>query len=309
MDIVISVFQRNDFSSLVRLLDDSFHIANPAKDALIRWKFFDPIHHGGTVMAVARDGADVVSQYANIPLTLAEDGRPVPAMVCGDMATAPTYRGRGLISQLARTVYAEVTVSGAALSIGYSNDAGVKVDQNAKGYGYRVVGRFARYARPALIPLPTPYRLEPTDDFHEDELPPAASGLRLHKTVDYLRWRYIHKPNGEYRIFRLTRSGVPRGFAVLRDAKYRCHLVDLIAAPDRDVLRAVQNTVIRRGRHVLVAYVLDNAFWRGVLRGFVRLPAHPRLDNYYLTVKPHCEPLPSGWDTPERWRLMGGDIL
>ncbi|MBK8139193.1 MAG: GNAT family N-acetyltransferase [Chloroflexi bacterium] len=310
MSIEIEYFRPDRLSALVRLLDDSFQIANPDKAELVRWKFFAPIHRGGTVMAVALDDNRVVSQYANTPLVLSDGGRPLSAMVCADMATAPQYRGRGLISQLARDVYARVVHSGAVLSIGYSNDAGVKVDMNARGYGYRVVGRFARYVSPVLRARTTPIRLEPAAEFNDGHLPvPSASSLSICKSADYLTWRYLRKPNADYRIFRIAHGPHSLGYAILRDSGQRAHLVDLIAEPTPDLIRAVQNTVRASGKRVLVVYVLDNPFWHQTLRGFVRIPRQARLENYYLTVKPHTSSMPAGWDTPDRWRLMGGDII
>lgn len=308
MDVELTHYHHCHFDSLVRLLDDAFQIRNPAKADLVRWKFFDAIHDDCTVMALAVAGGEVVSQYANAPVTLADDGAPVPAMVCADMATAPQYRGRGLISRLSRMVYTEVTASGAVLSIGYSNDDGVQVDRNATGYGYLVVGRFTRYLRPVLRRLATPCHLEPVSAFDASALP-CLPGLRLHKSAEYLTWRYLRKPHMDYVVYRVMRGAETLGYAVLRDARGRCHLVDLIADPSRDVLRAVHNEALRRGKRALMVYVLDNAYWRGVLRGFVRLPQYRRLGNYWLTVKPHQQTLPVGWDTPDKWLLMGGDII
>lgn len=311
MAVEIQRYSPEYFASLVRLLDESFGIANPARSDLVRWKFFDTIHRGGTVMALAVAVGTVVSQYANTPVTLAYDGLPFPAMVCADMATAPAYRGQGLISRLAREVYAEVVRSGAALSIGFSNEEGLKVDRNAKGYGYRVIGRFERYLLPLIRLQRTDVVLEPAsefDSYHLRDLPVA--GLRLDKSAEYLTWRYLRKPHADYAIYRVLRDRQPLGYAVLRDARLRTHLVDLIAPAVPDVLTAVQNAALwRRRKRALMAYVLDNAAWRAALRGWLHLPPHPRLANYYLTVRPHCEPLPNGWETPDGWHLMGGDII
>lgn len=307
MDPSIEAYCDSHLPALVRLLDETFHIRNPDKLALIRWKYFDEIHAGGTVMSLAMAGGRAVSQYANAPITLSDDARPFPAMVCADMATAPGYRGRGLISKLARDVYSRVVQSDAVLSVGYSNEAGVQVDRSAKGYGYHVVGRFARYLRPLLFALSTPYRLEPVKDFAA--VCTYGEGLRIYKSPAYLTWRYLRKPHADYRVFRVSRGGATEGYAVLRAARGRCHLVELTTSPEPDVLRAVQNTALSWGRRALLVYVLDNDYWRESLRGFVRVPSNPRLENYYLTVKPHCDPMPNDWESPARWRLMGGDIV
>ena len=62
MSIEIEYFRPDRLSALVRLLDDSFQIANPDKAELVRCKFFAPIHRGGTVMAVPLADNRLVSQ-------------------------------------------------------------------------------------------------------------------------------------------------------------------------------------------------------------------------------------------------------
>ncbi len=315
MRYTIERFHPAHLASLTRLLDRSFGISNPAKEDLIRWKFFDSYHHDGTINYVALDEAgNVVSQYANFPVQLTGGCHLLRAMICADMATAPEFRGRGLISQLSRRVYDEVATC-ADVSIGFSNDEGVKVDQNANGYGYRIVGRFSRYLKPLLWKTVTPFQLSPVDRF--DVLPCQKSPLfTIHKSREYLDWRYGRKPNNDYQIYLLTQHGQFMGYVILRDSGQRCYVYDVIAnthdtAVFKQILAAMHNAILERGKRLAVYYVLANSFWRQVLTDCVLLPERFGRCNYYLTVKIHNETLAiqDRLMQAENWRLMLGDIL
>jgi hypothetical protein len=49
---------------LTQLLDSSFNIENPAKESLVRWKFFDEFHHDQSVTyAALNDECQLVSLH------------------------------------------------------------------------------------------------------------------------------------------------------------------------------------------------------------------------------------------------------
>ncbi len=315
MNNCIERYNPAQLPALTRLLDDSFEIQNADKEQLIRWKFFDDFHRGGTVTYVALDDAgNVVSQYTNFPIPIRDGPRLLSGMICADMATHPDFRGKGLISQLSRQVYADVIAQNAALSIGFSNDEGVKVDQHANGYGYKIVGEFMRYGKIIVRRRSTPYTLQRTDTFSEPIYTAGMNFVRIDKSLEYLNWRYLRKPNHDYQVYRLIRGTCFAGYVVLRQSGYKYHVYDLITTSEnssdlQNILTATHNLIFELGTRVAIHYVLDNPFWRQVLRGCLRLPRG--VTTYYLTVKIH----PACFNGGERltqasqWVLMAGDIL
>lgn len=303
-----------DIAKITRLLDTVFQIRNPAKDALIRWKYFAPWHDDHTVMyAALNDSGDFVSQYANIPVTVRYGADPLPAMICADMATHPGYRGRGLISALARRVYPDVVRDGAALSIGFSNQEGIKVDQNANGYGYRTVGMFRRYAMLNWPNSTTPYSLERVDQFSRSASSANDCQFRIDKSAAYLNWRYRDKPANDYQLYQVTREDQFTGYVVIRETPTLAYIYDLIADESqvRYIIPAIQRILRGRGKPITIWYVLNNAYWRQTLSSSLAIPSAWRATHYYLTVRPHSAEvadLPALCD-PERWHMMAGDIL
>ncbi len=299
---------------LIQLLDDAFVLRTTQKEALIRWKFFSPSFEGQGVTYLALNEADqVVAQYTNIPTKIRQGETRLSASVCIDMATHRHHRRRGLISLLAERVYEQVRLQGKALSIGFSNDAGVNVDKHASAYGYRIVGRFARYygwcRRSAHSGLP----LKRADAFLDVPRQGMADVfLHVEKDAAYLTWRYLHKPGAAYESYSFAKEGLS-GYAVLVFSGYRCYVHDLITNAKREewgtIVTAIENLAAERGARVMIFHVLDNTFWRTLLgRRYLRRPKSRQ--NTYLTVKTHdvaairrdvCE--------KDAWLVMNGDIL
>ena len=289
--------------SLTALLDHSFNIQNPAKEALVNWTFFAAAHHQSTICytAITADNC-MVSQYANVPIALHDNGNALNGMVCVDMTTHRDHRGKRLISQLAERVYADVVAAGFDLSIGFSSEAGIKVDQNATGYGYQVVGRYVRHVYPLWRPQVTPYTLTPAPSFSEmpDKLLlMPGDPLGIAKTADYLTWRYVEKPCNDYQIYRLNNVGAFAGYVVIRPSSRGAYIYDLIADfTDFNLIRAaVHNLLLARHQSTATWYVLDNHFWRRSLRGSVRIPNHFAIVDRAALL------------SAENWRMMASEIL
>jgi GNAT superfamily N-acetyltransferase len=304
----------SDVPDLAQLLDTVFQIQNPAKYDLLCWKFFANWHRGQTVMyAALNEAGDFISQYANFPITLAHHGERIESMICADMATHPDYRGRGLISQLARRVYADVAQGGYALSLGFSNDAGIKVDRNASGYGYQIVGKFQRYLKPNLPHYRSEFHLTRVKWF--DLLPSFTIPpyIQVEKSLAYLNWRYVEKPCNDYRIYRLERGQTCVGYVVTRETRTHAYLYDIIANPgdSEAILSSVQHYLFGAGIPLSIVYILNNEQWQTLLRGWLPLPESRHRVNYYLTVKAHNHEASNtrSISAPDSWWLMAGDIL
>src|SRR5260221_9654961 len=161
MEYNFEKYSQKYFKFFTSLLTKSFNIKNADKEGLIKWKFFDSIHEGKTITYIALDGKNnVVGQYTNLPFKIARKNRIYKTMDCVDMTTDINHRGMGIISKLSKLVYKEINEKKYDFSIGFSNDEGVKVDKNSSNYGYKIVGRFARYYKFIVYRKKTPIKLE-----------------------------------------------------------------------------------------------------------------------------------------------------
>lgn len=299
---------------LIQLLDDAFVLRATQKETLIRWKFFSPSFKEQNVTYLALDEGDqVVAQYTNIPTKIRQGEACLPASICIDMATRHDHRRRGLISLLAERVYEQIRLQGKALSIGFSNDAGVNVDRHASAYGYRIVGCFARYYGWCRRRTPSGLLLRRADSFSDVPISGMTGAfLQIEKDAAYLTWRYLEKPGTTYELYRFEKGSVS-GYVVLVFLSYRCYVHDIITdATGKEwgaIVTAIENLAAERGARVAIFHVLDNAFWRTLLgRRYLRRPTSKQ--NTYFTVKTHdMGAIRRDVYEKDAWLVMNGDIL
>lgn len=309
----IRALQETDQPSLTAFLDTVFHIRNKEKESLVWWKYFHPFV-GHRVQFGAFDGDRLIAHYANIPLTIRYNSTVVPAMLCIDMSTHPAYRGLGLISALSEATYAAIAKTSRALSLGFSNSAGVKVDLYAHSYGYRVVGAFTSYALMAQQSKHPPVTLTQTKELGSYEYHVPDGYISINKSREYGTWRYIDHPGSPYTIYAVEKDNVPIGYVIMRISRFRIDIIDIILSNMQeylvhDVVVSVQHLAFSLHKHLVVLGVLDNDYWKRVLHGTLGMKK-PISDAYYLTVRVH-NPSITGPDVydPRRWICMTGDIL
>lgn len=302
--------------SLTALLDKSFSIENSDKEGLVKWKYFDKFLKGKTITYLALDeNNNVISHYTNIPFTISYSGKSFKSMICTDMCTDKKNRGKGLISQLSAKVYEEVKNKGYDFSLGFSNDAGVKVDKYASSYGYVIPGKFVRYFKFVVYRKNIQYQLIKTNNFNKELSDYTSNYLKVKKDYDYLYWRYVKKPNSEYDIYNIVNNNKIIGYVVLRFLRQKCYIYDIVTVGDDKkhmitVLRSIENKALDHGVRIIIYNVLDNNYWKSLFNKYKYFKRVNNNINYYLTVKIHNKNLPCDLIlNKENWLLMNGDIL
>ncbi len=315
MEFDFKYYSPKYFDSLVKLLDKCFSIENKNKDGLVKWKYFDEFFNNKSIGAIAVNNDNVIGFYSNIPIPTSLRNQRFNSLLCTDMSTDPDFRGKGIISNLSKMVYEKVGEENYDFSIGFSNDEGVKVDKNASGYGYIVLGKLVRYFKLSLRKKKTDYILSPTDKFENSYADNDSNYIKILKDLDYLNWRYLKKPNSECEIYELKRKGESVGYVVLRFLKNKCYVYDIISEKDErliycQILNAIENEVRSKNIKVVIYNVLDNIYWQGVFGRFKYFKKSNNKVNYYLTIKFHKDLENLDYlKNKNNWLLMNGDIL
>lgn len=303
--------------SLAKLLDDSFKISIRQKDKLIEWKLLNPLHKNKVITYVALNlKHKVISHYTNLPITIKSISKLFKALVCIDMATDKKYRGQKLISKLSELVYADVKKDKYDFSIGFSNDDGVKVDKNAKNYGYKLVGKFVRYFKVVITKKDVPLKLVSIKDFSVITKENGMDLFCLKKDYSFLNWRYVQKPSKEYELYKIIdQDKKDLGFVVLRFIRQKCYVYDIILREfSREtlltVLRSIENKSLEKQVRIVVYNVLDNNFWKDIFNRYKYFKRTNNKVNYYLTIKFHQTITEEdALLNKEQWFLMNGDII
>lgn len=301
-----------DEGQLMSFLDTVFHIRNRDKISLVHWKYFhtavkERVQYG------AFDGDHLIAHYANIPLSLRYHKTVLPAMLCIDMSTHPSYRGQGLISRLSEATYRDISNSSRVLSLGFSNDEGVKVDLHSVGYGYHVVGAFQSYGLMAMY-FPQHVELTNVTTFEAVSYHIPEGLISIDKSKEYVIWRYQDHPGIPYLIYSVKKEHRQVGYVVLRSSQFRIDIVDIILEDMqenavREVIQAVQNLAFHERKQLVVICMLENDYWKRVMKGCLGLKK-PTSKAYYLTVRVHkSEIIGSDIYDDQSWICMSGDIL
>ena len=309
----IRALTESDGPALTAFLDTVFHIRNRDKTRLVQWKYFHPFVQK-RVQFGSFDGDRLIAHYANIPLTVRYHSTVVSAMLCIDMSTRPSYRGLGLISKLSEVAYAAIAKTPRALSIGFSNSAGVKVDLYAHSYGYRVVGPFSSYGLMAVHSKNPPVILTQTKEFRSFEYHIPDGYISINKSIDYMVWRYQDHPGLPYGIYAIERENELLGYVIVRISSFRIDIIDIVLSNMqeylvRDVIVSVQHLAFLLRKQLVVLGALDNEYWKRILHGVLGMKK-PMNDAYYLTVRVHKNSVigPDVYDL-KHWICMTGDIL
>ncbi len=234
-----------------------------------------------------------------------------------NMAVHPDFRGRGLIKQVAQPVYRVLAENGAVAGVGFSNAAGVKVDQRSQGYGYQVLGqlppRLLWFTRIASPPVPVTLTHDwPTQPWQLQAEP--SNQFRFALSPNMLQTRYAGHPFRQYRYGVRHLGGVVDGIVIDRPvrragvsgtallAAYGADLPGLLAAWGQ----AVRATGVRFVHWLATPASAVNTAIRPL---GLSLPIPYSRSPYYLTAKPLSHHLPPGFLALGQWDCLGGDVL
>ncbi len=302
-----------DVPAWAELLAAAFERRTTEMQALLHW-----LHQGWEMVAWGAWADErLVAQYSCLVHQVIAPTGMLKVGLSVNMAVHPEFRGRGLIKQIAQPVYAALAESGVVAGVGFSNAAGVKVDQRSQGYGYQVLGRL----RPRFLwltripPLTTPVTLShdwPTQPWQLHTAPGHQFRFALSPTG--LRNRYAGHPFRQYRYGIRQKDGVVDGIVVDRPMRRAGVLgTALLAAQGADLpgllagwRQAVRATGVRFVHWLATPAATVNPALKPLGLG---LPLPYSRSPYYLTIKPLAHDLPGAFFSLAQWDCLGGDVL
>ena len=232
----------------------------------------------GPAIWIAREGTDVLGQYASMPVRLFWDGREVRSSWGMDVFLRPQARGKGVGARLftAWSDHVEVALGlgltpssyGLFKKLRYHDVGPVPFFQkvmDARAVASRRLGPvLGTIAGPGLglgWSLRHPERrrassvtVEPITSFGPDfdalwERARASYAMCVRRAAAYLQWKYVLCPHRQYTLHAARRDGELAGFAVSRQEDYRGlrlgWILDVFAdAGDRDAKDALLGAVL-----------------------------------------------------------------
>jgi len=209
-----------------------------------RWKLRPRPHAFDNVWVAISDHRPVF-QYAGIPVRFKIDNRLHAVMVSVDTMTAPEFRRRGLLTQVAQQAYSSWRSAGAAFVIGLPNE---NWGRRTQALGWRLLFPFQWLVRPLrpeailarLSRLPAlnrakmlgsvwnavlRARLRPAGDIVPEQAREADSTFDhiwehcksdwtfcTVRDRDWVQWRFFSAPSRKYEVTVARRNGAPTGY-------------------------------------------------------------------------------------------------
>lgn len=305
----------DEINKIAAFLGKNFPFAAKNKSAAIRWRYSPPGKQAPIVRVTVDEQENICSHYANLPIAVCYKTRVFNSMLCTDMATDPKHRGRGLITVTSEEVYKEVVSCNSDFTIGFSNKMSIKVDKYSMRYGYQVIGKFCTYVGMPILKKKTNYRLKISQhafaDLHIDT--PENQFYTIHKSAEYLHWRYTSKPENKYSVFNIYSGTQLSGYVVTLSKGRYVYILDIVLPVMNtqnlfDSVAAIHNYCIERNIRTVIYHVLKNNVWEDLCRTLRYLKKPLFETERYLTIKFHKQPLPGILDS-NRWLILNGDVI
>ena len=239
MSLEIRPYAPGDERAILELFLAAF--GQPMSEEYWRWRFLrNPAAPDAPVIHLMWDGPTLAGHYAVSPVRMSIGGATVLGALSMTTMTHPDYRGRGIFTQLAESVYAELTAAGYALVYGFPNEA--------SHFGFvRQLGWSDVYQIPLLSTSIRPVKADGDEQridrvSDEDAMLFSAgvdgSRARVLREAAYLNWRYVDQPGRDYALF--VSRGTSAGAAVCKiyrsDAGAQCDVTEMAAENTATVL-------------------------------------------------------------------------
>jgi len=205
--ITYELSSKADDAELVELFREFYpHLG--WSDAYLAWQYHEN-PAGPAQVWVARDGKKIVASYSAIPHKMHIMGRTAIGWRIQDVLTRPEYRGMGIYHALSEVASESIFKPEFPLNFSFPNERSHQ--------GFMRTGWTASFRIPLRI-------LSGVQSGHYENIPATVSPIShfdhhtdriwssyvsrfdftLHRSSDYLNWRYLSNPRARYFPFRVT---------------------------------------------------------------------------------------------------------
>lgn len=269
------------------------------------WKHFDKFFEGKTTAFLAEEKGQVVSFVCFTPLTLNNQSI---FWNCCIQATDINYRRKGLVTTLTKLCehkIQKITNTSQNNFVGFSNEDGIKIDQNSKSINHKILGQFNQ-----IILLPNPANIisklifiSNENQFCNEVNDVAKNYLTWLKNEAYINWKYKYNPKLTFVKLRLDECEI-----YLKQSKFSVEIYDIINTANsntNDNVLIIINFVQKQfPTSIITITVLDNQVTNSIFDQ-KRLFGITKKIPIYLTVS-FTNPV---FLDINNWLLFGGDII
>lgn len=172
------------------------------------WRFLNNPFTKDLYIKLMWDGNKLIGHYAVSPINMIIDGIVVKTALSMTTMTHPDYGGQGIFSKLAESLYEDLRDDGYKMVWGFPN--------NNSHYGFNKNLKWNDIALQGMMTLDvndyfnksitTTVDYELLNTFNNsivNSLNSSTKIVKVHRTIDYLNWRYLSNPTENYKIIKL----------------------------------------------------------------------------------------------------------
>lgn len=174
------------------------------------WRYRDN-PTGMIMISLMWDGETLVGHYALSPVYLNLKGEKILSGLSMTTMTHPEYRGLGIFPTLAEHLYKEQALNGLKMVWGFPNNNSHYIfGKVLKWKDVEQIPTFSLFVEHFKMPAEATSVVS-SAQFKESYLSVLADQneelCQVHKSLDYLNWRYLKNPTADYQIFELEHKG------------------------------------------------------------------------------------------------------
>ncbi len=307
-------YQEGDEAHIVRLFQLVF--GRPMTLDYWHWRFRDN-PAGRPQVELAWDGEILAGHYAVSPVWLSVKGQKLQSALSMTTMTHPDYRGLGLFTSLATTLYGRMADSGYDLVWGFPN-----------AFSHRGFCRDLQWGDIYEIPtfsLPleavkrtpdVPAQISESDRFDEGfndlwESLRDRYAVIVRRDQSYLDWRYTKNPEHHYAVLTWKEAGRVLGYATCKPYQDCLDVVDFLTFPEPNIARGLLAAIIAKAKS-MAPPATKITMWLPL-----HDPVHQELEKWgFKNTEPvtyfGCRPLGKGadkelWFEWRNWYFTMGD--
>lgn len=310
----------------------------------IQWQFFkNPVHKTFVDIAYSDEAKKVAAIYAVFPSFFKIGNNDYVGSQSMDTITDIDFRGKGLFTKLAKNVFSRLRESDVKLVYGFPN--GSSIHGFSTKLGWRVMdpvpflfkplrtGYFTKKIKllrflpdigiPSIRFRDNSIKVETLNEFPQDvnklwKTFSAHFKIAVIRDLNYLNWRYVEKPNEDYKIEAVFRDGVLKGFIVYtHKAKHGGnvgYIMELVYDPafkeiGNELLRNAAHNMRKQKADVILSWCFSHSPNFGAYKrnGFLNLPEKLRPIELHFGARSFDESLDDIIHNRSDWYLSYSD--
>lgn len=270
---------------------------------------------GKPLIRLSFHNTKLVAQYLLHPINLEINQVPIKALFSMMTMTHPDYKGRGIMTKLAKEAYDIGEKNNYSFVVGFANKNSRYMF--TKKLNFKELKKMTELVicLPSNIDFKTKTNCSKIDFFDDSflefykTLSKDISMIMIPRTPKYLNWRFIENPDNDYECYKIHQNKKLVGYFVLKNYMgKKGHIIDFLIKDNIEVY----NSLIEKAIDYCNLYNLPElTLWSNpslsLHKHLIKLGFYERPTETYFIIKNLSNRLGNNFENFENWYITMGD--